>query len=70
MDLWINGDKHTFELASADNLSVAQVVFKLGWSAQRVAIELNGQVVAKKDHENTAVKHDDKIEIVTLIGGG
>ena len=37
---------------------------------QRVAIELNGQVVAKKDHENTAVKHDDKIEIVTLIGGG
>ena len=70
MDLWINGDQHVFDVPPADGLSVAQVVSQLGWPAQRVAVELNGQVVPKNEHEHTDVKNDDKMEIVTLIGGG
>ena len=70
MDLWINGNQHVFETEPSERLTVAQVVEKLGWSPQRVAVELNGLVVPKHEHVNTVLKSDDKIEVVTLIGGG
>lgn len=37
---------------------------------ERIAIELNREVVRKKDWENILVKNDDKIEIVHFVGGG
>ena len=70
MNLWINGNQQEFETQSSERLTVAQVVAHLGWSSQRVAVELNGLVVPKHEHESTDVKSDDKVEVVTLIGGG
>ena len=70
MDLWINGDHHCFETEASASLTVAHVIQHLGWSSQRVAVELNGSVVPKQEHENTHLSHDDKMEVVTLIGGG
>ena len=70
MELWINGDKHELGHLSPDKISVSQVVSQMGWAVDRVAVELNGDVIPKKEHNNTWVEHEDKLEVVTLIGGG
>ena len=70
MDLWINGNHHNFETEAAGQITVAQVIQHLGWSAQRVAVEVNGLVVPKQEHGKTHLKSNDKVEVVTLIGGG
>jgi len=38
--------------------------------SQRVAVELNKEVVRKKDWESVMVKHEDRVEIVHFVGGG
>jgi thiamine biosynthesis protein ThiS len=38
--------------------------------SERVAIELNRQVVRKKDWESILVNDADRIEIVHFVGGG
>lgn len=35
-----------------------------------VVIELNGRITKKRDYRSVQLKHGDKIEIVTLVGGG
>ncbi|HVF29371.1 MAG TPA: sulfur carrier protein ThiS [Pyrinomonadaceae bacterium] len=37
---------------------------------QRVAVELNREVVRKKDWANVTVKEADRIEVVHFVGGG
>ena len=34
------------------------------------AVEVNKQIVPKSSHASFALKEDDKVEIVTAIGGG
>lgn len=38
--------------------------------SQRVAIELNNEVVRRKDWENITVREADKVEVVHFVGGG
>ena len=38
--------------------------------SQRVAIELNKEVVRRKDWENIVIRDADTIEIVHFVGGG
>jgi thiamine biosynthesis protein ThiS len=34
------------------------------------AVELNGQVVRRADHETTPLRDGDALEVVRLVGGG
>ena len=34
------------------------------------AVELNGQVVRRADHESTPLRDGDVLEVVRLVGGG
>ena len=70
MKLWVNGEQREVSVTSEGTLSVAQLVSQLGWPTQRVAVERNGNVVPKTEHTKTDVQPGDKIEVVTLIGGG
>ena len=38
--------------------------------SQRIAVELNREVVRKKDWESVIVKDADRVEIVHFVGGG
>ncbi len=38
--------------------------------SERIAIELNREVVRKKDWANIEIKDADKIEVVHFVGGG
>lgn len=42
----------------------------LGLKPRFLAVELNRQVVPRSDHCQTLLSEGDRIEIVTLVGGG
>ena len=62
----LNGNKH--QLASPCNLKKLLKLLKK--DNNKVAIELNGEVVNKKKYNKLFLKQNDKVEIVQFIGGG
>ena len=56
--------------AEVSGSSIAQLVAQGGYQPQRVAVELNEQIVPKAQYETTVVQDGDKVEIVGFVGGG
>jgi sulfur carrier protein len=50
--------------------SVAALVQSLGITVPHVAVELNLDVVPRARHAETFLHEGDRLEIVTLVGGG
>ena len=65
MKLTLNGQTH-----ETDARTVADLIAERGLVGQAVAVELNQQVVPKKQHDQTPLSDGDQIELVTLVGGG
>lgn len=61
----INGQQ-----ADAAGKTVAEIVTEKGLNVQRVAVELNGDIVKRSDFDKVVVKEDDSMEIVNFVGGG
>jgi thiazole synthase len=51
-------------------LTVAQLLEHLRYDRRRVAVEINGDVVPSARHGEQAIASADRVEIVTLVGGG
>lgn len=66
IQIFLNGESK--ELTEQINLTELLKHFSL--PTERVAVELNQEVIRKKDWENIKVKDADKIEIVHFVGGG
>ena len=66
MKITVNGEIR--QLESEVNLDRLLELFSL--PSQRIAVEVNREVVRRKDWENTVVKDSDRIEIVHFVGGG
>ena len=52
------------------SISVYDLTRSLKLSIDKVAIELNKEIINKKIIKNLYLKNNDKIEIVHFIGGG
>jgi thiamine biosynthesis protein ThiS len=66
MLLHINGEQRDFP----DGLTVAALVAQLGMKPDRVAVELNLEIVPRTQWETTTLKNGDKLEVVHFVGGG
>ena len=66
MHLFINGDERTLE----GPLSLAELIDKLGMKADRVAVELNREIVPRAYWTETWLKEGDRLELVHFVGGG
>jgi sulfur carrier protein len=66
MFLHINGEQRDFP----DGLTVASLVAQLGMKPDRVAVELNLEIVPRTQWDTTPLKNGDKLEIVHFVGGG
>ena len=66
MKVFINGEKREIE----GNLNLRELLGKFDLPSERVAVELNKEVVRRKDWESIEIKDADKIEIVHFVGGG
>ncbi len=52
------------------NSSLLDIIKSLKIPIKKVAIELNEEIIDKKNLKNLKLKKEDKIEIVHFIGGG
>jgi len=66
MFLHINGEQRDFP----DGLTVAALVAQLGMKPDRVAVELNLEIVSRTQWETTTLKNGDRLEVVHFVGGG
>ena len=66
MTIFINGEARELEGVS----TLAGLLDALDLPKQRVAIELNKQVIRKQDWDSTEVADRDKVEVVHFVGGG
>ncbi len=66
MQVTINGENKTL----SDELNLFQLLEKLDLPTTRIAIELNKDVIRKKDWQSIKVSDQDKIEIIHFVGGG
>ena len=62
----LNGDP--YEINDGTNLN--ELLNNLKIQKNKVAIEVNGEIVEKNKYLNLILNKDDKVEIVHFIGGG
>ena len=62
----LNGD--LYEINDGTNLN--ELLNKLKIQKNKVAIEVNGEIVEKNKYQNLILNKGDKVEIVQFIGGG
>ena len=58
----------TYEINYGSNLN--ELLNKLKIQKNKVAIEVNGEIVEKNKYPNLILNNNDKVEIVQFIGGG
>ncbi len=66
MKIIVNGEMKEV----AGNLNLIGLLEHLSMPDERIAIELNKEVVRKKDWETKEINDADKIEIIHFVGGG
>ena len=54
----------------ASNATLADLVAAAGLAGQRVAIEVNREIVPRGDHAARVLAPGDRVEVVHAIGGG
>jgi sulfur carrier protein len=69
MNLQINGEERSFGDA-ASPFTLASLVEVLGMKADRVAIELNREIVPRDRWAETNLAEGDRLEVVHFVGGG
>jgi thiazole synthase len=66
MKLLINGEERSF----GDELTLAALVEQLGVKPDRVAVELNHDIVRRNAWAETKLCDGDRLEVVHFVGGG
>lgn len=66
MTIFVNGK----EKVVRDGITLEGLVKELGIRREGIAIEVNRQIIPKARYAETVLKANDKLEIVTLVGGG
>lgn len=66
MEVTLNGKTELLP----ENTSAAQLIERLGLGEQRLAMEVNREIVPRSRFETFRFSPGDRIEIVRAIGGG
>ena len=71
MKLTINGQDREFNDREFDSpLTISTLIAHLGMKPDRVAVELNRELVPRDRWTSTQLADGDKLEIVHFVGGG
>ncbi len=66
MQISINGESRELE----NSLTLTQLLEQLELPSRQVAIEVNLELIPRDKHSEYELQPGDKLEIVTLAGGG
>jgi thiamine biosynthesis protein ThiS len=69
MKVYINGEEREFDDVPA-SFTLAALVGRLGMKADRVAVELNHDIVPRTAWAETMLHDGDRLEVVHFVGGG
>lgn len=64
-EIQLNGESYVFAGAT-----IIDLLAELNFIGQRLAVEVNGDIVSRHSHKEYALAAGDKVEIVQAIGGG
>ncbi len=66
MKIQLNGEPREV----AHDTTLSELLAELEMEQQRIAVEINLNIIPRSQHAETLLKAGDKIEVVRAIGGG
>jgi sulfur carrier protein len=66
MQVFVNGEPTRV----APGTTILGLIEQLSLAGKRIAVERNGQIVPRSQHDRTALDADDRLELVVAVGGG
>ncbi len=64
--LQVNGDAHQ----CPSQCPLPDLLISLGMNPRLVAVEYNGEILHRQFWDDTVIQEGDRLEIVTIVGGG
>ncbi|MBZ8179630.1 sulfur carrier protein ThiS [Oscillatoria salina] len=64
--LQVNGDPVTCNA----QISLPELLQQLNFNPRLVAVEYNGEILHRQNWSDTQIQQGDRLEIVTIVGGG
>ena len=68
MKIKVNGEERLIQ--SNKNITLNETIKLLGYSSNTVVVEVNKLIVNSAEWEDKYIKNGDKLEIVSIVGGG
>ena len=69
LTVMLNGQERALD-GLEEGADLVRVVIALGLKVDRVAVELNGEIVRRAAWATAGVSSGDKLEVVHFVGGG
>ena len=66
IEIQVNGEQR----GSQTGATVGDLLRELGINTERVAVELNLEILDRKEFDQRSLKPGDRVEILSFIGGG
>ena len=66
INIQVNGEAHTCEAET----SLAELLVQLELNPRLIAVEYNGEILHRQYWNSTRMQSGDRLEIVTIVGGG
>ena len=69
LHLTVNGQNRDFE-PLGEEVTLEELLGEMQLKADRVAVELNGEIAPRTGWAGTKVRSGDRLEVVHFVGGG
>ena len=66
INIQVNGEFHTCEAQT----SLPELLIQLELNPRLIAVEYNGEILHRQYWDSTQMQSGDRLEIVTIVGGG
>jgi sulfur carrier protein len=63
---FLNGERYSID----QKISLFDLIMYFNYNDSLLVLEYNNFICAKKQWKTTFIKNNDKIEVVTIVGGG
>ena len=64
---WFNGEKY---ISSGSKFTILDLIKYFNYNPNILVVEYNKLIVIKKNWKKIIISNNDKIEILTIVGGG
>ncbi len=66
IELQVNGEAHS----CSHQTTLPELLVQMGLNPRLLAVEYNGEILHRQFWDQTEIQANDRLEIVTIVGGG